>query len=184
MKLEVRRKRIKYGYIFNKMDNKQMNLNFDSREFLKGNIKPYKVGVFGSRILKDERIKTIILEKIKEVNATLILTCQEPQGVSEVAQRVAKDYGYPLQLHFLNMQYLRGAFEQRSKEIIAEADYFIILHDGESKGTANEKKLVEKSGKPYHYEIIEPTKYDRSVGFNITKDWGAGEKISDKETVW
>jgi len=148
-----------------------MILNFDSREFLKGNIKPLKVGIFGSRTLKDERIKTIILEKIKELNATMIITCQEPQGVSEVAQRVCKDYGYPLQLHFLNMQYLRGAFEQRSKEIIAEADYFIILHDGESKGTANEKKLVEKSGKPFYYEIVEPTKYDRSVGFNIKDDW-------------
>lgn len=146
-------------------------LNFDSRGFLKGKIEPKKVGVFGSRTLKDERIKTIILEKIKELNATCIATCQEPQGVSEVAQRVAKDYGYPLQLHFLNMQYLRGAFEQRSKEIVASCDYFIILHDGTSKGTLNEKKLVEKSGKPFHYEIIEPTKYDRSVGFNIKEDW-------------
>jgi len=158
-----------------------MILNFDSREYLKGNIKSCKVGVFGSRTLKDGRIKTIILEKIKELNATMILTCQEPQGVSEVAQRVCKDYGYPLQLHFLNMQYLRGAFEQRSKEIIAEADFFIILHDGESKGTANEKKLVEKSGKPFYYEIVEPTKYDRSVGFNIKDDWDF--KI-DTESNW
>jgi len=150
-----------------------MILNFDSREYLKGNIKPMKVGVFGSRSLKDERVETILLEKIKELNATLIVTCQEPQGVSEVAQRICKDYGYPLQLHFLNMQYLRGAFEQRSKEIIAECDYFIILHDGVSKGTANEKKLIEKSGKPFYYEIIEPTKYDRSVGFNIKDEWGS-----------
>ena len=149
-----------------------MELNFDSRNYLKGNIKPYKIGVFGSRSLKDERVKTIILEKIKELNATLILTCQEPQGVSEVAQRVCKDYGYPLQLHFLNMQYLRGAFEQRSKEIVADADYFIILHDGKSKGTLNEKILVEKTGKPFHYEILEPTQFDRSVGFNIKTDWG------------
>ena len=149
-----------------------MILNFDSREYLKGNIKPMKVGGFGSRSLKDERVETILLEKIKELNATLIVTCQEPQGVSEVAQRVSKDYGYPLQLHFLNMQYLRGAFEQRSKEIIAECDYFIIIHDGVSKGTANEKILIEKSGKPFHYEIIEPTKYDRSVGFNINEEWG------------
>jgi hypothetical protein len=153
-------------------------LNFDSREYIKGNIKDFKIGVFGSRKLKDERIKIIILEKIKELQPTLILTCQEPQGVSEVAQRVCKDYGYPLQLHFLNMRYLRGAFEQRSKEIIKEADYFIILHDGESKGTANEKKLIEKSGKPFFYEIIEPTEHDRSVGFNIKEDWD----FKDNET--
>lgn len=159
----------------------QMNLNFDSRSYLKDEIEPFKVGVFGSRALKDERVKCIILDKIKELNATLILTCQEPQGVSEVAQRVCKDYGYPLQLHFLNMQYLRGMFEQRSKEIVAEADYFIIIHDGVSKGTTNEKKLVEKSGKPFHYEILEPTKFDRSVGFNITEDWGF--KPDEKEWV-
>jgi len=154
-----------------------MELNFDSRGWLSGKIKTYKVGVFGSRSLKDERIKTILIEKLHELKATKILTCQEPQGVSEVAQRISKDYGYPLQLHFLNMQYLRGAFEQRSKEIVSEADYFIIIHDGKSKGTANEKKLVEKSGKPFHYEIVEPTKYDRSVGFNVSNDWG-----SDNET--
>ena len=150
---------------------KDLILNFDSRDYLKGNIKLLNVGVFGSRTLKDERVKTILLEKIKELNATKILTCQEPQGVSEAAQRVCKDYGYPLQLHFLNMQYLRGAFEQRSKEIIADSDYFIIIHDGISKGTANEKKLVEKTGKPFHYEVLEPTEYDRSVGFNVKDDW-------------
>jgi len=148
-----------------------MILNFDSREYLKGNIKPLKVGVFGSRTLKDARIEAIILEKIKELNATMILTSQETYGVCEVAQRVCKKYAYPLQVHFLNMHYLRGAFEQRSKEIVAEADYFIIIHDGKSKGTLNEKKLVEKSGKPFHYEIVEPTKHGRrSVGFNIKQD--------------
>jgi len=160
-----------------------MILNFDSRKYLKGNIKSYQVGIFGSRSLKDERVKTIIIEKIKEVNATKILTCQEPQGVSEVAQRVCKDYGYPLQLHFLNMQYLRGSFEQRSKEIIAESDYFIIIHDGESKGTRNEKILVEKSGKPYHYEELEPTIYDRSVGFNIKEDWDSEVEKSGLKAI-
>ncbi len=161
-----------------------MNLNFDSRSYLRGQIEDFKVGVFGSRTLKDERVKTIILEKIKELGATMVATCQEPQGVSEVAQRVCKDYGYPLQLHFLNMQYLRGAFEQRSKEIIASCDYFIIIHDGNSKGTSNEKALVVKSGKPYHYEVLEPSKYDRSVGFNIVKDWGSNDKCSEDNDVW
>ena len=152
-----------------------MILNFDSRAYLRGESKAFKIGIFGSRSLRDERVKTIILEKIKELNATKILTCQEPQGVSEVAQRVCKDYGYPLQLHFLNMQYLRGAFEQRSKEIIAESDYFIIIHDGESKGTANEKKLVEKSKKPFHYEVLKVSNYTRSVGFDVNIDWSNDE---------
>jgi len=150
-------------------------LNFEGKQYLRGKIKPFKMAVFGSRSLKDERVKTIILEKINELNPTLIITSQEPEGVCEVAQGIAKNYGYPLQLHFLNFQYLRGAFEHRSKEIINEADYFIIIHDGKSKGTHNEKILVEKSGKPFHYEILETTKYKKSVGFNIVKDWDNDE---------
>ena len=146
-------------------------LNFDSRGYLQDRARKVTVGVFGSRSLDDERVETIILEKIKEWDVTHVATCQEPQGVSEVAQRVSKNYGYPLQLHFLNFQYLRGAFEQRSREIVAECDCFITIHDGESKGTANEHKLVEKSGKPFHYEVLEPSQYSRSVGFNITDDW-------------
>jgi len=154
-----------------------METQFNSRGYLKGDIKSCAVGIFGSRSLKDERVQIIILEQLQALNATKILTCQEPQGVSEVAQKIAKTHAYPLQLHFLNMQYLRGAFEQRSKEIIAAADYFIIIHDGKSKGTANEYELVKKSKKPYHYETLEPTKHTRSVGFNISQDWDT--KIED-----
>ena len=44
-----------------------MELNFNSREYLKGNIRSFKVAVFGSRTLKDERVKTIILEKINSL---------------------------------------------------------------------------------------------------------------------
>ena len=146
---------------------------------MKGNIAKFQIAVFGSRGLKDERVKTIIIEKIIELNPTKIITSQEPQGVCEVAQRVAKEYGFPLQLHFLNMKYLRGAFEQRSKEIISEADYFIIIHDGVSAGTNNELTLVKKTGKPYHYEVLEATQYDRSVGFNIKQDWDFKENLNE-----
>ena len=137
------------------------------------------IGVFGSRSLKDERVKIILLEKIKELHPSKIITCQEPEGVSEVAQKVAKELAIPLQLHFLNFFYLRGAFEHRSKEIIKEADYFITIHDGKSKGTENEHKLVLKSGKPYTYEVIEETKYQKSVGFNVENDW-----VNDVKTEW
>lgn len=145
------------------------NPNFNSREFCK---KPVirKLAVFGSRSLSDERVFILISEEMQK-GFTHILTCQEPGGVSEVAQKVAKQYAYPLQCHFLNMQYLRGAFEQRSKEIIVEADAFIVIHDGKSKGTANELKLVKKSGKPFRYEVLEKAEFSKSVGFNIEKEW-------------
>jgi len=129
------------------------------------------IGVFGSRSLKDERCKIILLEAIEKWKPDYISTCQEPQGVSEVAQRVAKDMGIPLILHFLNFRYLRGAFEHRAKEIIRESTHFVIIHDGISKGTANEYKMVKKIGKPYIYEMLENTPYERSVGFNIKQEW-------------
>jgi hypothetical protein len=153
-----------------KKNTDQSTPNFDSRAWLAG-LPTKKLGVFGSRGLRDERVEVLILEKMHAGGFTMIATCQEPQGVSEVAQRVGKKYGFPLELHFLNMRYLRGAFEQRSKEIVATCDEFLIIHDGQSKGTANEKRLVEKSGKPYQYETLEPSEYTRSVGFNIDKEW-------------
>lgn len=145
--------------------------NFDSRAWLKSGTSK-RLGVFGSRSLADERVEILILEKMHDGGFDMIVTCQEPQGVSEVAQRVSKKYGFPLVLHFLNMRYLRGAFEQRSKEIIAICEEFLVIHDGQSKGTANELKLVEKSGKPFQHEKLEVSPYSRSVGFNIDREWG------------
>ena len=107
------------------------NPNFDSRKYCQNPI-PKKLGVFGSRSLFDERVLILIKEKMNE-GFTHILTCQEPGGVSECAQKIAKQYGYPLQCHFLNMQYLRGAFEQRSKEIIIESDEFWLSMTGKAK---------------------------------------------------
>ena len=161
------------------------NPNFDSRRWLKAGAPCVRLGVFGSRTLKDERVEVLIMEAMRNGGFTMIVTCQEPQGVSEVAQRVGKKYGYPLELHFLNMQYLRGAFEQRSKEIVEVCDAFLIIHDGTSKGTANEKKLADKSGKPVQYEVLEVTPYDRSVGFSITSAWGDDDEqartVSDEK---
>ena len=144
--------------------------NFDSRQFLKDGATEKSLGIFGSRSLKDERVQILILEELNRGGYTKIITCLEPGGVSEVARKVAASFGYPLQTHCLNMRYVRGAFEQRSKEIIVLSDAFLIIHDGKSKGTSNEKKLCEKSGKPIHYEILEPSQYKSSVGF-IDEEW-------------
>ena len=129
------------------------------------------VGVFGSRTLKDERVKIIMLEMIEKWKPDYISTCQEPQGVSEVAQRIAKENAIPLILHFLNFRYLRGAFEQRAREIIREATHYLCIHDGITAGTHNEHLMAEKTGKPCIYQVLENTPYERSVGFNVTKEW-------------
>ena len=141
-----------------KKNTQQEESNFDSRKFLSAGAKEKSLGIFGSRSLGDDRVKNIILEALRRGNFTKLIVCLEPAGVSAVARSIAPEFGYPLQLHCLNLKYLRGAFEQRSREVIALSDEFLIIHDGKSKGTINEKVLCEKSGKPIQYEILEPCK--------------------------
>ncbi len=140
-----------------------------------------KMCVMGSRTLKDERVKIILLEMIEKYNPMEIVTVQEPAGVCEVAQKVSKETATPLHLFFLNFRYLRGAFERRSKDAIKYSDVFIIIHDGVSIGTSNEKKLVEKSGKPFEYFTLEITNHQKSVGFNITESWDTAEDTKNDE---
>ena len=66
---------------------------------------------------------------------------------------------------------MRGAFEHRSKEVINDCDYMVLIHDGESKGTANELKQTIKAGRPYKYYELEKAEYPKSNGFKITEDW-------------
>jgi len=47
------------------------------------------------------------------------------------------------------------------------------------KGISKEYKIGILSGKPYHYEVLEISKYTKSVGFNVVNDWN--EKTVVKE---
>ena len=116
-----------------------------------------KLAVFGSRTLKDERVKMLIYDAIEEHGADTIVTTQEPLGVCTVAQQTAKELALVLELHFLNFRYRRGAYEHRSDDVIKAADFVLLIHDGVSKGTSNELERVKHFGKPYRYEVLEPT---------------------------
>ena len=131
-----------------------------------------KLSVHGSRTLNDERVKIILMEEIDEHGITEIVTHGEPEGVCTVAKELCRELAIPLTLHFLNFRYLRGAFEHRSKAVLADADRAVLIHDGISKGTSNEKKLAEKMKVPFSFHELEPTKYKASVGFDIMKEWG------------
>lgn len=130
-----------------------------------------KLSVHGSRTLQDERVKIILIEEIEKYGITEIVTHAEPEGVCEVARRLAKERAIPLKLHFLNFKYLRGAFEHRSKDVFNDSERAIFIHDGKSKGTSNEVKLAEKMGIPYTYHKLERTNYRASVGFEIEIPW-------------
>jgi len=135
----------------------------------------FHLSFHGSRSLKDERVKIIILEEIKKHNPTTVITHAEPDGVCGMARSVCSEKAIPLKLHFLNFRYLRGAFEHRSKDVLNDSDHSIFIHDGESKGTLNERKLAEKMNIPLTYHKLRKIKHKKSVGFEINTEW---DKIS------
>jgi hypothetical protein len=150
-----------------------------------------KVGVFGSRSLFSERVRLEIYDFLKKRSyITTIVTSQEPRGVSEVAQRVARDMVLPLELHFINPYRCQGAFHHRAKSIINSADEFLLIHDGVSSGTANELELVKKSKKPFKYIVLERSNdYEYSTQFNIADHWnkkhdsGSNKDVLDFDDV-
>ena len=133
----------------------------------------------GSRSLRDERVKIIILEEIKNHDPTTIITHAEPDGVCGVARTICKELAIPLKVHFLNFKYLRGAFEHRSKAVLLDGDFAVFIHDGKSKGTANELKLAEEMGLPHSYYILEQSEYKNSVGFAIDGEWDVRSMSDD-----
>jgi hypothetical protein len=85
-----------------------------------------------------------------------------------------------LEVHFLNPHKGRGAFHCRALEIIKSCDEFLIIHDGESKGTAHELELVKDNGKKYVYvSFPKSMHYDVNTGYNITDAWKGGDKYND-----
>lgn len=114
-----------------------------------------KLGVFGSRTLRGDRVAAIILDELEKTKADTIVTTQEPRGVCTVAQNIAKEEHKVLELHFLNNRYLGGMFSKRSEAVIKSADKILLIHDGVSKGTSNELEAVKKAKKPYRYEVLE-----------------------------
>lgn len=146
---------------------------------MKETIKNFNLCFHGSRSLKDERVKIIILEMIEKYKPTTILTSAEPGGVCEIARQVAKEQAIPLKVYFLNFKYLKGAFEHRSKDTLLDTDYVVFIHDGESKGTMNELKLAKKLNIPYLYYKLDKAEYEYSIGFDIAKDWDIDLDIVD-----
>ena len=134
-----------------------------------------KLSVHGSRTLKDERVKILLIEEIEKYKVTQIVTHAEPGGVCQVARHLCKEKAIPLKLHFLNFRFLRGAFEHRSKDVLRDADRCIFIHDGKSTGTSNELKLAKKLKLPYTYHKLEETEHKSSVGFDIIEEWDIDE---------
>lgn len=120
-----------------------------------------KLGVFGSRSLKGDVVKMLIIDEVRACGADTIVTAQEPLGVCTLAQQVAKELTNAtdkdvlvLELHFLNWRRQAGAYRHRSQEVIDTSDKILLIHDGASQGTFNELEQVKASGKPFRYVIL------------------------------
>ena len=130
------------------------------------------LGVFGTRDLYDDRIRLKIIETINEGNYTKIVTAGEPHGVCEIARKLAQELGIGLETYYLDIKKGRGMFHHRSKNVIENCDYMLVFHDGISKGTDNEVKLLKKLGKKYEYY-----KFDKN------NDWTVDVDLMDIEDI-
>lgn len=103
-----------------------------------------------------ERLKEEILRLREKEDIEMIVTAGEIRGVCKLARRAAQELKIPILLFFYDYERFQGgAFEHRSKMIINNSDFFLVVHDGYSQGTSNEVEMLEKEGKPYKYIKIE-----------------------------
>ena len=115
-----------------------------------------KLAIFGSRTLTDERVETTIQNYIEECKPEVIITSGETSGVNEIARVKARENKITLVLEWANnKKYSAGKYEHRSIEILKQCDKALFIHDGNSKGTANELAICKKMNKPYDYIRIE-----------------------------
>ena len=104
-----------------------------------------KLAIFGSRTLSDERVEELIQERIDDLKPDEIITSGETSGVNEIARNKARENKITLVLVWAdNIKFARGKYEHRSLEILKRCDHALFIHDGQSKGTANELKICHK----------------------------------------
>lgn len=129
-----------------------------------------RLSVHGSRSLSDERVKILLLEEIAAHGVTALVTHGEPDGVCRVARDLCREIAMPLHLHYLNFKRKRGAFAWRTVAVLADCDRCIFIHDGKSKGTANELGMAIRDAKPHSLHTLPPAN-GPSQSFEDDADW-------------
>lgn len=142
-----------------------------------------KLAIFGSRGLNDERVSLLIHEAIEKYNPECIVTSGEPDGVCKLARDIAREKAISLHLHFLNFKYLRGAYEHRSIAVYNDCDHCLLIHDGQSQGTANELAMAKKMKIKHTYIKLEIIKSKQALRQIHTEDW-PDFKIMNSELIF
>lgn len=128
-----------------------------------------RIAVFGSRTLRGNRVTEVIDKYVKQMGGRSIETASEPRGVCEAARHYAKANCLPLTVCFLDDGRAAGEYHWRSVQVYENCDMVLLIHDGKSKGTENERKLAIKMGIPHEYvqmEVLDDI--DEMFGTNMT----------------
>jgi len=123
-----------------------------------------KVVIFGSRTFESEEAKKQIdriLSKFIEENIDRIeyIICPSIRGACAIGREIA----LAKQIRVMEYPYEKGkgryealrSIVIRSKAIVDQGDYFLLFHDGKSKGTMHDLDMIKKAKKPYEYYHIE-----------------------------
>jgi hypothetical protein len=111
----------------------------------------------GSRTCNDQHTIDLIHQAIEMHQPETIITHGEPEGVCTLAQKVAKELGLPLKVHFLQLKRAAGKFHHRSRAVFEDCDYCVFIHDGVSTGCSNEIEMAKKMGIAYEYHLHDGT---------------------------
>ena len=134
-----------------------------------------KIGIFGSRSLRSKKNYKFIEKKIKEFcernKVDFILLPGDIKGVCSSALKIASKIMIPTTLYFYDKSSsgkwnMINSIKERTLEIIDKADYFLIFHDGESKGTLWDLERVIRARKHYKYFKVKKEE-DLENMFNI-----------------
>ncbi len=117
-----------------------------------------KLLVCGSRSIADaewvsNQISALVAEKGFSLS-DLILIEGGAKGVDAMGKAWAVANGVPVETHKADWaRYGRGAGHRRNAEMVAAANYVLILWDGISSGTKNDIDLCKKNYKNYKLVI-------------------------------
>ena len=125
--------------------------------------------IFGSRSLSGVKVYNLISTIVEEYKPTIIITSAKIKGVCEVVRNFCEEKSLPLLVYFADPKYHKGMYKHRSDAMIANSDYVLLIHDGESKGTANELAMVKKTGIPHSYHKL-PAKKGAFADMDIRLD--------------
>jgi len=106
-----------------------------------------------------------IEEKIKEFNhknkIDYILIPGGIEGACNLAFKIAEKLCIPVTCYFYQKEdtdskwRMINSIKKRTLQIIKEADFFLIFHDGKSKGTLWDLRAINKQRKQYKYFKLE-----------------------------